>query len=93
VLSAVLTVQAVGDNLCSGGSIISVVTENPPAGSVDAAIKSTLSNWISGQAVIFGTRGITVNAVAAGAACSPVTKAFRAHRRPSGPRWPASPCS
>jgi NAD(P)-dependent dehydrogenase (short-subunit alcohol dehydrogenase family) len=71
VLSAVLTVQAVGDNLCSGGSIISVVTENPPAGSVDAAIKSTLSNWISGQAVIFGTRGITVNAVAAGRSVQP----------------------
>ena len=66
VLSAVLTVQAVGDHLRSGGSIISVVTENPPAGSVDAAIKATLSNWIAGQASIFGTRGITVNAVASG---------------------------
>ncbi len=66
VLSAVLTVQAVGDHLRSGGSIISVVSENPPAGSVDAAIKAALSNWIAGQASIFGTRGITVNAVAAG---------------------------
>ena len=66
-----LTVQAVGDNLCSGGAIISVVAENPPAGSVDAAIKSTLSAWISGQAVIFGTRGITVNAVAAGRSVQP----------------------
>ncbi|HEV7583760.1 MAG TPA: SDR family oxidoreductase [Mycobacterium sp.] len=66
VLSAVLTVQAVGDNLCSGGSIISVVPENPPAGSVDAAIKATLSNWIAGQASVFGTRGITVNVVASG---------------------------
>ena len=71
VLSAVLTVQAVGDNLCSGGSIISVVAENPTAGSVDAAIKATLSSWISGQAVIFGTRGITVNAVAAGRSAQP----------------------
>jgi NAD(P)-dependent dehydrogenase (short-subunit alcohol dehydrogenase family) len=66
VLSAVLTVQAVGDNLCSGGSIVSVVPENPPAGSVDAAIKATLSNWIAGQASVFGTRGITVNVVASG---------------------------
>ncbi len=71
VLSAVLTVQAVGDNLCSGGAIISVVAENPAAGTVDAAIKATLSNWISGQAVIFGTRGITVNAVAAGRSVQP----------------------
>jgi NAD(P)-dependent dehydrogenase (short-subunit alcohol dehydrogenase family) len=65
-LSAVLTVQAVGDHLCSGGSIISVVAENPPVGSVDAAIKAIISNWVAGQAGIFGTRGITVNAVASG---------------------------
>ena len=66
VLSAVLTVQAVGDHLRSGGSIISVVPENPPAGSADAAIKAALSNWTAGQASIFGTRGITVNVVASG---------------------------
>jgi NAD(P)-dependent dehydrogenase (short-subunit alcohol dehydrogenase family) len=66
VLSAVLTVQAVGDHLRSGGSIISVVAENPQAGSVDAAIKATLSNWVAGQAGVFGTRGITVNVVASG---------------------------
>lgn len=66
VLSAVLTVQSVGDHLRSGGSIISVVTENPPAGSADAAIKAALSNWVAGQADVFGTRGITVNAVACG---------------------------
>lgn len=71
VLSAVLTVQAVGDHLRSGGSIIGVVTENPPAGSVDAAIKATLSNWTAGQAGIFGTRGITVNAVACGRSAQP----------------------
>ncbi|EFG79261.1 short-chain dehydrogenase [Mycobacterium malmoense] len=71
VLSAVLTVQTVGDHLRSGGSIISVVPDNPPAGSVDAAIKATLSNWVSGQASIFGTRGITVNAVASGRSAQP----------------------
>jgi len=87
VLSAVLTVQAVGDNLCSGGAIISVVAENPAVGSVDAAIKSTLSSWISAREVSPSTPWLP------GAACSPVTKAFRAHRRPSDPRWPAWPCS
>jgi NAD(P)-dependent dehydrogenase (short-subunit alcohol dehydrogenase family) len=66
VLSAVLTVQAVGDHLRSGGSFISVMAENPPAGSVDAAIKAALSNWVAGQAGVYGTRGITVNAVACG---------------------------
>jgi NAD(P)-dependent dehydrogenase (short-subunit alcohol dehydrogenase family) len=71
VLSAVLTVQAVGDHLRSGGSIISVVTENPPPGSVDAAIKATLSSWVAGQAEVFGSRGITVNAVACGRSAQP----------------------
>ena len=66
VLSVVLTLQTVGDHLRSGGSIISVVPENPPAGSADAAIKATLSSWVAGQATVFGTRGITVNAVASG---------------------------
>jgi len=32
----------------------------------EAAIKAALSNWVAGQATVFGTRGITVNAVAAG---------------------------
>jgi NAD(P)-dependent dehydrogenase (short-subunit alcohol dehydrogenase family) len=66
VLSAVLTVQTVGDHLRSGGSIISVVPENPRAGSAEAALKAALSNWVGGQSQMFGTRGITVNAVAAG---------------------------
>ena len=66
LVSAVLTAQAVGDHLRSGGSIISVMAENPPAGSVDAAIKAALSNWVAGQAASYGTRGITVNAVACG---------------------------
>ncbi len=71
VLSAVLTVETVGDHLRSGGSIIGVVPENPRAGSAEAAIKAALSNWVSGQATIFGTRGITVNAVAAGRGAQP----------------------
>ncbi|MGH3969672.1 MAG: SDR family oxidoreductase [Mycobacterium sp.] len=66
VLSAVLMVQTVGDHLRSGGSIVSVVPENPRPGSVDAAVKAALANWIAGQATLFGARGITVNVVAAG---------------------------
>jgi NAD(P)-dependent dehydrogenase (short-subunit alcohol dehydrogenase family) len=71
VLSAVLTVQTIGDHLRSGGSIISVVPENPRTGSAEAAIKAALSNWVAGQATVFGTRGITVNAVAAGRGTQP----------------------
>ena len=66
MLSTVLTVQVLGDHLRSGGSIISVVPENPREGSADAAIKAAISNWTEGQATHFGTRGITVNAVASG---------------------------
>lgn len=71
VLSTVLTVQAVGDHLRSGGSIVSVVPENPRAGSVDAAVKAALANWVAGQATVFGIRGITVNVVAAGRSAPP----------------------
>ncbi|GFG69620.1 SDR family oxidoreductase [Mycolicibacter senuensis] len=71
VLSAVLTVGTVGDHLRSGGSIVSVMPENPLDGGADAAVKAALSNWTAGQATVFGTRGITVNVVAAGAAARP----------------------
>jgi NAD(P)-dependent dehydrogenase (short-subunit alcohol dehydrogenase family) len=66
VLSAVLTTQIVGDHLRSGGSIVNVVPESPRPGSADAAVKAALSEWTAGQASYFGTRGITVNAVASG---------------------------
>ncbi|OBB58797.1 SDR family oxidoreductase [Mycolicibacterium monacense] len=76
VLSAVLTVQIVGDHLRSGGSIVNVIPENvviaqAREGSVDAAIKAALSDWTAGQATHFGTRGITVNAVATGKSAGP----------------------
>lgn len=71
VLSAVLTVQTVGDHLRSGGSIVSVASENPTDGSADAAVKAALSSWTAGQAAVFGTRGITVNVVASGKGTSP----------------------
>ncbi|MFV0494687.1 SDR family oxidoreductase [Mycobacterium sp.] len=66
LLSAVLTVRCVGDQLRSGGNIIGVLTENPAVGSIDAAIKAALADWVGGQAEVYGTRGITVNAVACG---------------------------
>ena len=66
VLAAVLMVDALGDHLHSGGSIVNVVAENPRDGSPEAAVKAALSNWTAGQADFFGTRGITINTVASG---------------------------
>jgi NAD(P)-dependent dehydrogenase (short-subunit alcohol dehydrogenase family) len=71
VLAAVLTVQIVGDHLRSGGSIINVVPENPREGSAEAAIKAAVADWTAGQATHFGTRGITINAVASGRLAEP----------------------
>jgi NAD(P)-dependent dehydrogenase (short-subunit alcohol dehydrogenase family) len=71
VLAAVLTVSAIGDHIRSGGSIINVVPDNPREGSAEAAIKAALSNWTAGQATYFGTRGITINAVASGRGAEP----------------------
>jgi NAD(P)-dependent dehydrogenase (short-subunit alcohol dehydrogenase family) len=71
VLSAVLTVQAVGDHLRSGGSIVNVIPDNPNDGSAEAAIKAAVSDWTAGQATHFGARGITVNAVASGRGAEP----------------------
>ncbi|MGZ5390534.1 MAG: SDR family oxidoreductase [Mycobacterium sp.] len=70
-LSAVLTVHVLGDHLRSGGSIITVVPEHPAEGSAEAAIKAAVSDWTAGQAVHFGIRGITVNAVASGRNAEP----------------------
>jgi NAD(P)-dependent dehydrogenase (short-subunit alcohol dehydrogenase family) len=66
MLSAVLTVQILGDHLRSGGSIVNVVADNADEGSPEAAVKAALSNWTAGQAPHFGIRGITVNAIAPG---------------------------
>ncbi len=71
VISGVLLVQNIGDHLRSGGSIVTVVSENPREGSADAAIKAALSNWTAGQADYFGTRGITINTVACGRSSQP----------------------
>ena len=70
LLWAVLTLQTVGDHLGSGGSIISIMRRTPPGGA-EAAVKAALASWVAGQATVFGTRGITVNAVAAGRSAHP----------------------
>jgi NAD(P)-dependent dehydrogenase (short-subunit alcohol dehydrogenase family) len=71
VLSAVLTVQILGDHLRSGGSIISVLPESPTEGGAESAIKAALSDWTAGQAAHFGIRGITANVVASGRNAEP----------------------
>ena len=71
VVSAVLTVQILGDHLRSGGSIVNVIPEQPRDGSADAAVKAAISDWTAGQAAHFGTRGVTVNAVASGRNAEP----------------------
>ena len=71
VLSAVLTVQVVGDNLRSGGSIVTVVPDSATEGGPDGAAKAALANWTAGVADHFGTRGITVSTVACGRAAQP----------------------
>lgn len=78
VVSAVLTVQTVADNLRSGGSIVTVVADNAdewpesaPSSAPMAAAKAALSNWTTGQAHHLGTRGITINTVACGRTAQP----------------------
>ncbi|OBF35831.1 short-chain dehydrogenase [Mycobacterium sp. ACS1612] len=70
-LSAVLTVQILGDHLRSGGSIVNVIPDQPREGSAESAVKAAIADWTAGQATHFGTRGITVNAVASGRNAEP----------------------
>lgn len=71
VTAAVLTVQAAGDNLRSGGSIVTVVPDSATDSGPEGAAKAALANWTAGVADHFGTRGITVNTVACGRATQP----------------------
>jgi NAD(P)-dependent dehydrogenase (short-subunit alcohol dehydrogenase family) len=71
VLSAALTLQTIGDHLRAGGSVVSVIPESPRDGSAEAAIKAALSAWTADQAAVYGTRGITINVVAAGRGSQP----------------------
>jgi hypothetical protein len=77
VLAPVLLLNALGDHLHSGGSIITIVTENPREGTAEAAMKAALSNWTAGQAEYFGTRGITINTVASGRSVEPGYEGIR----------------
>ncbi|CAJ1582651.1 SDR family oxidoreductase [[Mycobacterium] wendilense] len=71
VLAPVLTLQTIGDHLRSGGAIVNVVPESPREGSAASAVKAALADWTAGQAVQWGTRGITVNVVATGRGAEP----------------------
>lgn len=71
LVSTVLTLQVLGDHLRSGGSVITVIPDPVREGSAQAAVKAAISEWTAGQANHFGTRGITVNAVAAGRGIEP----------------------
>jgi NAD(P)-dependent dehydrogenase (short-subunit alcohol dehydrogenase family) len=71
VLSAALTLQTIGDNLRAGGAVVSVVPESPRDGSAQAAVKAALAAWTADQATVYGTRGITINVVAAGRGSQP----------------------
>jgi NAD(P)-dependent dehydrogenase (short-subunit alcohol dehydrogenase family) len=66
VLAPVLTLQAIGDHLRSGGAIVSVFPDLAREGSAEAAVKMALVDWTAGQAAHFGARGITINVVASG---------------------------
>lgn len=64
----------------------------PADGSIGAAVKAALSDWTSGQTETYGTRGITINVVAAGRGGDRLRRA--APRSPLSPtRSPAWPCS
>lgn len=71
LVATMLTVQALGDHLRSGGSIVTVIPNPPREGSAAAAIKAAISDWTAGQANHYGIRGITVNAVAVGRGVDP----------------------
>ncbi|UXA15960.1 SDR family oxidoreductase [Mycobacterium sp. SMC-4] len=71
LVSAVLTVQMIGDQLRSGGSIVTVIPDSLLEGSAGAAVKAAVADWTAGQADLFGVRGINVNAVAVGRGFEP----------------------
>lgn len=71
LLSAVLTVQILGDHLRSGGSIVNALADDAKEGSPGAAIKAAVAKWTEDEAGHFGIRGITVNTVALGKGAEP----------------------
>jgi hypothetical protein len=93
VLSAVLTVQAVGDNLCSGGSIISVVPENPPAAVSTPQSKRHCRIGSPGRPAFSALAGSPSTSWPVGAAPRPDTTVFHARRLPSRRRSLGWRCS
>ena len=71
MVAAVLTVQAVSDNLRSGGSIVTVVGHGGADTAPGAAVKAALAEWTAGQSEQLGARGITINTVACGRTSQP----------------------
>lgn len=72
VVSTVLVVQTVSEQLRSGGSIVSIAPVGSPAGfGPEAAAKAALSTWTASQADHFGARGVTINTVACGRTAQP----------------------
>ena len=71
VVSAVLTVQTIADNLRSGGSFVTVVSADTDDSAAESAAMAALSTWPAGQADHLGTRGITINTVACGRTAQP----------------------
>src|SRR5258705_1824358 len=63
-VSAVLTLQILGDHLRSGGSIVTVIPEHPRQGSAEALAKAAISGWTARHALYFVTMGLAVNTVA-----------------------------
>ena len=93
MLSAVLTVQILGDHLRSGGSIVNVVADSPEEGTPEAAIKAAVPTGprarppTSASAASPSTPSHPVRAP------SPAMTASAAPRRRSLPRSPVSHCS
>lgn len=81
MLTAVLTVQAIGDHLRSGAAIINLCTlgTRDRSGATTAA-KAALSAWTAEQAERMGTRGITINTIAPDSRRRPTTTASTAPR-------------
>ena len=74
-VSAVLTVQILGDHLRSGGSIVNVIPESPAKEAPRPQSRPRVSDWTAGQATHFGTRGSPSTRWPPGAVPNPDTTA------------------
>lgn len=81
LLAAVLTVHAIGENLRSGGSIV-VCAEGDLQDGPRVAVKAAVAAWTAAQAGHFGSRGVTINAIACGRSAEPGYPGLSATPRP-----------